>query len=465
MENKPLLKYRVLLVKDYRDYPNILQPLKWMLNDLEYDETKEEWPNAKAFLYEQDGDILFGYSNLIENPSAIDEQKEEFADFYIQYANSECAVGNVERHLITNTTSKSKETDLFQRLEGPLSCYYKDMWKFIGKSVEEINQLSNIYTSSSAQKPVEEPKEFDNQIVNEVAKNNEGTESIETGIETTLPGTSEPKEEDVVSTPDPLNGPEPEVDLKELVAALNNEVSSLKSKIDSLEQRLSKLEPQTEEAKVEEKPEETPTQEPQEVTEPKEEPKVNDFIIKKDTVITNEPVIKEEPTEIPVDLGPTEIPNIDKEESTPVVSEPTKDPENIPTEGNQGVTSTYQNAVFYPKNPVKRESEAQMSQTNTEILEPNVNIKDISTSNESVEEKTVIYNTVSTEESLWNSLYKTVATEDELSALIVENYENLPKSVQADYLRYNMYDKYVNERITTISKVEAIKRKVKVKQL
>lgn len=423
-------KYRIVLLKDYEDNKMAVTYLEWAKNDTLLPEQRIETPNSKVDMFKVSNDLLFIYTNKVETNNPLESEQSEFVDQYISLAAREASSMNAEFILVDNTSGRQQEQLLFQAMDRNMRSYYNTVWNILGKNEAQINELKQIYSNMSSYTPVEEP------VIN----------------------VSEPKEEKVDATisVEEENKPNEVTDRELLVEALNK-INQLSIQVKELREILTNRDSMIE-AQIAEGPRPTEVETP----EVKEE--------------ETEKEIKEEDL-LSVRNYAADVEN-DNKEKAEVKNEgvPVVDPEDDANDnvGNAAVGGLYQNAVFYPKNPTKRadtENEpAQMSQTETETLVAEVpEEKDktpISSSkgNESTEE-TVIYNSVDKTETLWENILGQVGTESELSELIVEHYSELPREIQDDFLRFNMIDKYKSGKTTTLSKVEAVKRKVKVKRI
>lgn len=437
-----ILKYRIVLLKDYEDNSMATSYLEWACNDAQLEDQKETTPNAKCSIFKSNEDLLFIYTNRVDATNPLATEQAEFVDSYIETSKREASLMNHEFILVDNTTGGHQEQLLFEAMDANMKSYYKAVWQALGKTESQINELSRVYTSVSSTEPViTEPFEIPEETPEESGNDNQEIE--DTGV------IKENKHIDVGTE----NEGTSKLTDRELLVTLLNKVNSLEVQIKELKEMVSdpstKAEVQIQENQIE-----------QVEPEKKEEITDDEFLGIRNYSADTEKEHKDE------------IDDIKPEEGIPVVK-PTN--QAVDTTGNADVGGLYQNAVFYPKNPVKKEQienqPPQISQTDTETIVgemPNPEDKSkpisISQGNESKEE-TVIYNSVDKTEALWETILDKVGTESDLSALIVENYNELPKSVQDDFLRFNMFDKYKNGKTTTLSKVEAVKRKVKVKQI
>lgn len=437
-----ILKYRIVLLKDYEDNSMATSYLEWACNDAQLEDQKEATPNAKCSIFKNNEDLLFIYTNKVDVENPLIGEQAEFVDSYIETSKREASLMNHEFILVDNTTGGHQEQLLFEAMDANMKSYYKAVWQALGKTESQINELSKVYTSAASTEPVvTEPFETPEEKPEKSGNDNQDIE--DTGI------IKENKHIDVGTE----NEGSSELTDRELLVTLLNKVNSLEAQIKELKEII--VDPSTKaEVQIQEKPiEETEPEKKEEITD-------DEFLGVRNYAADTEKEHKDE------------IDDIKPKEGIPVVK-PTD--QAVDATGNADVGGLYQNAVFYPKNPAKKEKienePPQLSQTDTEIIlgerpNPGDRLKPISTSqgNESKEE-TVIYNSVDKTETLWETILDKVGTESDLSALIVENYNELPKSVQDDFLRFNMFDKYKNGKTTTLSKVEAVKRKVKVKQI
>lgn len=437
-----ILKYRIVLLKEYEDNSMATSYLEWACNDAQLDDQKEATPNAKCSIFKSNEDLLFIYTNRVDATNPLAAEQAEFVDSYIETSKREASLMNHEFILVDNTTGGHQEQLLFEAMDTNMKSYYKAVWQALGKTESQINELSKVYTSAALTAPiVTEPFEIPEETPEESGNDNQDIE--DTGIV---------KEDKHINVGTENEGTSELTD-RELLVTLLNKVNSLEVQIKELKEIIANPDTKTE-VQIQEKPEEQ--------TEPE---KSEDLTDDEFLGIRNYAADAEKEHKDVID-------DIKPEEGVPVVQPTNKA---VDATGNADVGGLYQNAVFYPKNPVKKEQienqPPQISQTDTETIvgdmpDPEDRSKPISTSqgNESKEE-TVIYNSVDKTETLWETILDKVGTESDLSALIVENYNELPKSVQDDFLRFNMFDKYKNGKTTTLSKVEAVKRKVKVKQI
>lgn len=438
-----ITKYRILLLKDYEENSMAVNYLEWAKNDSLLDEQKEETPNAKIDIFKNNGDLLFIYTNSTQTDNPLASEQNEFVDQYISVAMKEASSMNTECYFLDNTKGRHQEQLLFDAMDTNMRSFYDNVWRAVGKSVEQINELKQVYTSATSTTPVK-------------------TNAFEVPVEIPEPSgndnTDIKDEEIVIETKHNEVGTEdenPELSDRELLVSLLHKIDQQSIEIRELKKAIGKL--SSSNISVEKSKEEIIEEEPK----------------------CKEPELTPEEKLLPVRNYAADVEKEQKDQIEDLKSEegvPVVQPEEkvIDTTGNAAVGGLYQNTVFYPKNPAKKEQiesePAQLSQTETEVVTADLPEESektpISSSkgNESNEE-TVIYNSVESTETLWEKLLGEAGTESELSTLIVENYSELPKSIQDEFLRFNMFDKYKSGKTTTLSKVEAVKRKVKVKKI
>lgn len=433
-----VLKYRVFLTSSANDYPTIMNGFDWMRQDRENDEDfKEAAPNSKILIKRDDeGNILAVYVNEVASDDPQEKYNQEHCNYYFSHVKTECSVHGVDYYEFNNTTSPSRERDLYDAIPDGLKQYCTELWNLIGKTPSEIESLSKNYgISGSVKEPIAPVRisDFDNEepVVVSGHMDNKGDDMSNMGV-VSKPETGM-EDEDTVTIPKTMLD-----DILNRLKTLEDDVRVLKGsgtpevQEEPVEIPLAPVEP------VE--PELTPVQEPTPIAEP-------------------------EPTPI--------VDNTPDEEEIPLVEDPTEGPA-IDETGLSDTAGLYQTAVYYPKNPVKQprlDQGPQISETDEVIVTGDIPDKMIeklaNPSNESIEEKTVIYNSTESAEDLWESILHNanIGNESDMSDAILANYDKLPANIQSEFFEWNMFERYINNEPTPINKIESVKRKVRVQNL